>query len=110
MEKASWEDRVNVMFQPKAWADQEFTNKWANEHFCPWLDAEHPNEETLLFCDGLDSHKTRAFLDILRNKRCFRCISPAECTDHIQAVDAGLGAQTKVLMSKEFQHQTKESS
>ena len=103
VERNAWDNRVNVMFQPKAWADRDFSNKWASEHFGKWLQEEHGEEETLLFCDGLDSQKTPEFLDRLRTNNCFRLISPPECTPYVQAVDGGLVANTKFLMSKQLE-------
>ena len=85
VEKRSWDNRVHVTFQPKAWADRDFSNRWVSEYFGPWLRKEHGKEETLLFCDGLDSQKTREFLNLLKDNNCSRLISPPECTDSVQA-------------------------
>ena len=58
----------------------EFGNKWAAEHFGKWSQEAHGEAETLLFCDGLDSHKTPEFPDRLRRNNCFRLVSPPDCT------------------------------
>ena len=64
IEKRSWDPRVNVMFQEKAWADWEFCNKWAQEFASPWLKQHHPQEETLMFMDNLHSQVKPSFKDI----------------------------------------------
>jgi hypothetical protein len=91
------------MFQPKAWADRVFSNEWATKFFGLWLQTEHVDEETLLLCDGLDSQKTPEFKNILQTNLCSRLISPPDCTDCLQAVDAGLGGLVKFKMSQEFE-------
>ena len=103
VEKRSWDQRVSVFFQKNAWADRAFVNKWARQDFLPFL-AEHlPGQETLGFCDNLDAHTTPEFRDILREGNCFRSLLPPECTNYVQAVDAGEGRNLKVLVNQAFQ-------
>ena len=54
MEKNSWDPRVNVMFQEKAWVDRTTCNEWAKKYFVPYLQENHPHEERLVFRDNLD--------------------------------------------------------
>ena len=37
IEKASWDTRVNVMFQGKEWADRKLTIKHAEKFMVSWL-------------------------------------------------------------------------
>ena len=37
-EKLSWDDRVNVMFQPKDWADRTFIQEWCRLHMKTWME------------------------------------------------------------------------
>ena len=61
IEKASWDTRVNVMFQQKAWADRKLTNEYALKFMVPWLEQEHPQEETIHFMDNLDAQVQPTF-------------------------------------------------
>ena len=70
VEKASWDPRVNVMFQEKAWADREFCKKWASQIACPWLKEQHPEQDTLMFLDNLDGQVHKSFKDILKEANC----------------------------------------
>ena len=56
IEKASWDTRVHVMFQQKAWADREFSNNWLHQVMLPDIrENTEPGEESVLFCDNLDA-------------------------------------------------------
>ena len=103
VEKASRDNRVNVMFQEKAWADRPVMLEWAEKYFCPYIINEvnggvNSGEECVAFCDDLDSHLTPDFLGLLRAVGCFRFLYPPNCSIEVQAVvDAGLGSNTKYL-------------
>ena len=60
-------------------------------------------EECVAFCDNLDSHLTPDFLGLLRAVGCFRFLYLPNCSTEVQAVDAGLGSNTKYLVGKEFE-------
>ena len=103
IEKRSWDPRINVMFQEKAWADREFCNKWAQEFASPWLKQHHPQEETLMFMDNLDGQVNPSFKDILKQANCTRFLLPPETTDHTQPVDGGLGKSVKGEIPNELE-------
>ena len=91
------------MFQEKAWVDRKTCNEWAEKYFCPYVKENHPNDESVLFCDNLDAQTQPEFMEKLRAVSCSRFLTPPECTDLTQAVDAGLGRNVKVLTAKEFE-------
>ena len=66
VEKAAWDKRVNVMFQEKAWVDRKTCNEWAEKYFCPYVKENHPNDESVLFCDNLDAQTQPEFMEKLR--------------------------------------------
>ena len=68
----------------------------------PIFKKTHPHEESLVFCDNLDCQVQPAFLDILKTVSSSRFLTPPECTDNTQAVDAGLERNLKVLTAKEM--------
>ena len=103
VEKASWDPRVNVMFQEKAWADREFCKKWASQIASPWLEEQHPEQDTLMFLDNLDGQVHESFKDILKEANCTRFLLPPETTDHTQPVDGGLGKNVKGEISYEHE-------
>ena len=56
LEKASWDERVHVMFQKKAWADRSFTLDWCDQVWLPDIrENMEPGEVAVLFCDNLDA-------------------------------------------------------
>ena len=104
LERESWDHRVNVMFQKKAWADRQFVLDWARMYFCPFVKENVPPElENIYFCDNLDAHLQQSFLDLLKTVNCFRWFLPVRSTSETQPVDAGLGRLTKYLVSQEFE-------
>ena len=90
------------MFQEKAWVDIKTCNELAEIYFGPYLHENHSDEETLLYCDNLDAQVQPVFLDILKTFSCSRFLTPPDCTELTQAVDAGLGRNLKVLTAKEM--------
>ncbi|KAK3279172.1 hypothetical protein CYMTET_12935 [Cymbomonas tetramitiformis] len=46
LEKASWDSRVDVYFQPNAWADREFCLDWAKRTYASWAKTV-PSEKLL---------------------------------------------------------------
>lgn len=70
-EKESYDDRVDVYFQTKAWADRSFSLAWANNtlknHISERTLREGSQPTTLLFCDNLDSQVHSNFLDVIKS-------------------------------------------
>ena len=57
-ERAAWDQRVIVRFQPSAWYDQVMCNEWVAEDFAPQVD---PTTSKGLYCDNLDGQTTTMF-------------------------------------------------
>ena len=95
MERAAWDPRVDVYFQPKAWADTEFQKQWIPRTIGAALGDEAKNAETLFYVDNVGSQTGDAFeaecvkLNLIR-----RCL-PKNCTSEVQPTDAGLGRDFK---------------
>ena len=101
LERESWDSRVNLMFQKKAWADCQFILQWAEKHFCPFLKQNVPPQlENVYFCDNLDAQLQQGFLDLLKSVNCFRWLLPKKSTSETQPVDAGLGRLVKFFCGK----------
>ena len=49
LEKASWDERVHVMFQKKAWADRAFTLDWCDQVLLPDI-RENMEPGKSLYC------------------------------------------------------------
>ncbi|CAN0139847.1 unnamed protein product, partial [Heterosigma akashiwo] len=101
-ERAAYDPRVCVFFQPKAWADREFTNKWTREQLLPFIEQECGGSESMVIWDNLDSQTTDSFLNLLRSKGASRNLVPAKKTENTQPVDGGLGQHAKVLTAKQM--------
>ena len=104
LEKASWDPRVNVMFQKKAWADREFTNAWLDQVLLKEIrQVAGSGEESLVFCDNLDAQIQPEFVDRLSTVNGFRYLFPTDCTEQVQPIDGGVGYQLKVETGHEFE-------
>ena len=83
-EKASWDQRVHVRFQPKVWADRAFHKEWVDSVLLPAIRETAENEEeSVVFCDNLDCYIQTDFVKQLRTVRAFRNLYPSQCTDYV---------------------------
>lgn len=99
-EKKKYDQRVDVLFQPKAWADREACCEWITRSFSPFL-ARQNVTNALLFCDNLDGQVNDGFLKALKESGCSRCLLVSGETDALQPVDAGIGKLLKTLFYQE---------
>ena len=96
-EKGSWDSRVHVLFQPKAWADNICLH-WAESIF-PASVTE--GAASVLFCDNLVHQTTDEFWSTLRKANTKLHLLKSDCTDEIQVIDAGIGKKTKNLIGQQ---------
>eukprot|EP00903_Cladosiphon_okamuranus_P021062 g19348.t1 len=107
VEKAAYDKRVVVFFQPKAWADNNFCMQWLERCFRPSLMAASggkvPDEQTVLLADNLHGQTSEKFREYLY-KECntLLWLLPAGCTDELQPVDAGMGRRMKTGMGRQL--------
>lgn len=83
---------VNVVWQRKAWVDQVVNKLWTENILSPYLQAEHADEETLLFCDNLACQVMPEFQQLLDEVGCIRFAGPKGATHLWQPVDQNIGA------------------
>lgn len=83
---------MNVVWQKKAWVDQESNLVWTDTFLKPYLEATHADEETLLFCDNLACQVMPEFRELLEEVRCIRFAGPKGATHLWQPVDQNIGA------------------
>ena len=89
-EKAAYDPRVCVFFQPKAWMDRPIALEWVRRVWAP-LVAKKPAGEKLMLLDNLDAHVDMPFRAALRELQTLAWYLPPGCTDFLQPVDAGAG-------------------
>ena len=107
-ERMSWDPRVDVYFQPKAWADRPFSEEWVDRTLRTHVEAHHrhPNPDiggyisSLLLADNLDSHKTPQFRDSLRSLQTVLQLFVTDVTEKTQAIDRGVGKAIKDLVCR----------
>ena len=94
-ERNGYDKRVTVLFQPKAWVNEEI--------FLDWIDAFAAfkgDSKVLLFMDNLSAQQT----DPVRNKLASKGIKawylPPNCTDIVQPVDRNLAQQVKMELKR----------
>ena len=94
-EKAAYHPDVDVYWQPKAWADGGFYNQYIERTLKPAF--AHLGGEVLLFCDNLACQTTPEFRQKVRSIANARVWNyPANVTDLLQPIDAGLGRCLKL--------------
>jgi len=104
IERASWCEDTPVYFQPKAWADGDFTVKWIRNTLIPTVSAiraEHnvPDDfPFILFLDNLRSQCTPQVRKLLKKHHIYPFFLPKGCTSEVQPIDAGFGVQLKRLI------------
>ena len=100
-EKDAWDDRVEVKFQPKAWADEPFNLWYAQECFPLFVED---GESNVLFLDNLGTQATdevvQAYKTMANTKVHFL---PSDTTDIIQPIDAGIGLRVKQKIREEHE-------
>ena len=89
---------VHVLFQPKAWADNNICLHWAESIF-PASVTE--GAASVLFCDNLVHQTTDEFRSTLRKANTKLHLLKSDCTDEIQVIDAGIGKKTKNLIGQQ---------
>ena len=57
-ERQKWDKRVEVMFQPKAWVDQNLANEWVLKSASKYMTTQ---KKHLLFMDNLHAQTTSTF-------------------------------------------------
>jgi hypothetical protein len=89
-ERAAWDPRGFVQFQPKAWMDRPTAIEWVDGVWGPYV--KEGGKEHLLYLDNLDAHVHMPFRALLKDAhRTLAWLLAPACTDLIQAVDAGAG-------------------
>ena len=100
-EKDAWEDRVEVKFQPKAWADEPFNLWYAQECFPLFVED---GESNVLFLDNLGTQATDEVLQGYKTMANTEVhFLPSDTTDSIQPIDAGIGLRVKQKIREEHE-------
>ena len=89
---------IRWAFQPKAWADGEYTMEWAVA-YCDMLEKECPDEDHLLLLDELSCQMSDLIQRYFRSRRVLPVYIPGGCTDVLQPVDHHFGAIFKMVMN-----------
>ncbi|KAK3285298.1 hypothetical protein CYMTET_7088 [Cymbomonas tetramitiformis] len=98
LEKESWDDRVDVYFQPNAWADREFCLNWLGRTYGPW--AEAIEGEKILLMDNLDGQVHLPFRTECKEKwNTLAWYFSPNCTDLLQPVDRHFAQYLKTLIA-----------
>ena len=101
-ERAGYDPRVHVMFQPKAWMDGATMVKWLDGVFVPFVTQQNV-QDPVLFLDNLKAQSS----DEMREKMLDRGVTPwffpPNCTDIVQPVDRHLAQQVKGYMGRELE-------
>jgi hypothetical protein len=105
-EKAQYDKRVDVMFQPKAWFDRETCVEHAKRFIAPQISK---TAESVLFLDNLNGHTTTEYGRTLKKMKMKRHLLPTETSDVIQVADAGVGQMVKHKKGELFERWLDES-
>jgi hypothetical protein len=96
-EQAGYHPRVDIQFQPNAWADTTLCTRWANDTLAKWVKATIPDDRGfLLLCDSFSAQRSHAFIEAIHELGGEVCFGPPNQTEAWQPVDSGhLGATIK---------------
>ena len=96
---------VRVIWQRKAWMDNELAVTWAEQVFAPFLQAKHPGDrQVLLLQDNLKAQRTGKYVRLLQANGVQMAFGPRNQTEYWQPIDAGhIGAVLKQLARAEFE-------
>ena len=101
-EKNSWDKRIVVMFQPKAWVDRP-TYKHIVESRNDFFEKRSNDEYRLIIKDNLDAQTLPATVNMSDKNNVKDWFCPEGQTDGTQAVDDGLGNFVKNKMDDAFE-------
>jgi hypothetical protein len=106
-ERDQYHPDVIVRWQPKAWADQAYSNVWAEEDWTDYIlnSGECKEDQSyLLFHDNLHSQTTSDFKAALKSNgvKGYSHALLAGNTDGLQPVDGGVGALLKAEQEEVF--------
>eukprot|EP00854_Cymbomonas_tetramitiformis_P028887 gene28887-35885_t len=102
VEKEAWDSRIDVYFQPNAWADRDFCLRWLEGTYGPW--AETIDGEKVLLMDNLDGQVNLPFREQLKNKwNTLAWYFSPNCTDLLQPVDRHFAQYLKTLIAAELE-------
>jgi len=93
-ERASWDPRVHVMFQKKAWVDGPTHIDWLEAVLSPFMIA-HEKKEILLLMDNHSAHSTDEVLSAFAKRGVVPFFFPSGCTHIVQPVDHHLAQHVK---------------
>ena len=103
VETDQYDNRVLVFWQKKAWVNEEIACGWVLWVFKPFLQSITQREEVCLFSDNLSAQITAGIRRLLRRKcNTKQHLEPAECTDEIAVIDAGVGRMCKNHMHRAY--------
>ena len=103
VETDQYDNRVVVFWHKKAWVNEEITCQWVLRVFKPFLQSISEQEKGCLFSDNLSAQTTAPFSRPLRRKcKTKQHLEPAECTDKIAVIDAGVGKMCKNHMHRAY--------
>ena len=94
-EKSAWHKDVDVYFQDHAWADTEFSVKWAERTLA---NSVKDKERFVLFCDNLSAQISTPFKEAVSNLGGVCWFGLPNATDLWQPVDAGYAQLLKTFV------------
>jgi len=97
-EKASWDPRVHVEFQPNAWVDGGMVEKYVSKVLKPFL-IQGEIAEALLLMDNLAAQQTEEVRALYEDNGIKAFFFPPNVTDLVQPVDHHLAQQLKKTMA-----------
>jgi len=97
-ERAAWDPRVHVEFQPNAWVDGDMVETYVKRVFKPFLEEQGVGE-ALLFMDNLAAQQTEDVRAMYTANGIVPFFFPPNVTDLLQPVDHHLAQQFKRRMA-----------
>ena len=96
-EKRSWDGRVNVMFQPKAWCDENVMKVWVEREWGNMF-TNPPRANSsgkILVADVHRAQQTDEVKQLLQRKKTLLINVPPGCTSRVQPLDVSVNKPLK---------------
>jgi hypothetical protein len=100
-EKQRYDKRVEVRFNPKAYANEGTVLEWIEDQLAPQFDGRR----ALVALDAAAFHRTPAVLDLLRKKNVVPSMIPSGCTSLVPVLDVYVNRVFKDYLKQSMDEQ-----
>lgn len=99
VEKAQYDQDVDVCFQTSAWMNSQLNQEWVKRTLIPGIGTSP--QEKVIFPDNVGFQQEKGFHEMCKKEiNAIIYLLPENYTDKVQPIDAGFGKQIKAKIGK----------